>query len=178
MKTTHFLRTIWREKIMLKATLVTSFRTAVLAMLALQISTGPTNALSCVEPHPERSVQWASERGADFTVVYGDLEINTSIWSAMSNAFKAEARSSGTLSGENLATGEPISISITIAETCFGPWCSRIPEEPIKGALYFLTGDKENLVLTLSPCGGSIFWNTAKEDVEHLLSFLHPAQEG
>lgn len=106
---------------MLKTTLVNSLKTTALAMLALQISAGPTNALSCVEPSPEHSIQSASENETDFTVVYGDLEINHSIWRAVSNAFKAEAQASGELSGENLTIGEPISASITIVETCLGP---------------------------------------------------------
>ena len=162
---------------MMKATHVNSLKTVALAMLALQIFVVPTNALSCVEPSPELSVQWANEREADFTVVYGDLEVKNSMWRSMSNAFRAEARSSGTLTGENLATGEPITSSITISETCFGPWCSGLPDGLIRGALYFLTGDKGSFVLTLSPCGGSIFWNTPKEDVEHLRSILHPDQK-
>lgn len=163
---------------MMKATHVNSLKTVALAMLALQISTVPTSALSCVESSPELSVQWAIEREANFTVVYGELEVKNSMWRSMSNAFRAEARSSGTLTGENLATGEPITASITIVETCFGPWCSGIPEGSIKGALYFLTGGADNLVLTLSPCGGSIFRHTPKEDVEHLRSILHPDKEG
>lgn len=92
----------------------------------------------------------------------------------MSNSFRAEAQASGILSGENLTTGESITASITIVETCFGPWCSGIPDGPIRGALYFLTGDQGNLVLTLTPCSGSIFGNTPKGDVEYLRSLLHP----
>ena len=82
---------------MLKATLGTSLKTAALAMLALQISAGPTDALSCVEPSPELSVQWASEREADLTIVYGDLEITTSMISSMANVFREGAQALGTL---------------------------------------------------------------------------------
>ena len=123
-------------------------------------------ALSCAQPHVERSFNRWVESDQTYYIGVGSIR-PTSALPKVSNGFglnrglekKEPIKASYVFTGELLDgnRGHPVDLPITVSVTCLGPWCGGFPKAGTEGLMALRGVGLENLTLDISACPGAIF---------------------
>lgn len=128
-----------------------------IAMMPVQVA-----ALSCTPHSVEAAYLEAQADSARFVIVRGQLDFNGKKLpkAGLSNQgntpemTRIKARLTGTsLSGEGFVT--PFNKRVTLALSCFGPWCANARAGV--DVLVFVEQTAQGGVISSNPCGGYLF---------------------
>ncbi len=130
--------------------------------LTLIATAGPSFALSCVRPDPERSFARAFEAAEPYMVVHGSFAFDTTRMpmtaSGGDNPNASGASLPARFTGSGLTTDgftTPLAIPVTLDVECLGPWCGSLSEKTDQ--LAFLERRDDGYHLSVTACPGMVF---------------------
>ena len=142
------------------------------ATLALAVSAGQAQALSCVRPDPVTSFATASASHLPYLVLTGELTAPP----ATNETEQQPVALGATLTGFGLATdgfSVPFDGEVVIDVTCAGPWCGARPASgPI---MAFARIDGPVPVIEASACGGWLFTDPDQAMLDRMTDCINGA---
>jgi hypothetical protein len=139
---------------------------------------GQASALSCMRPDPVAAFERASDATGTYYVLYGALDFDTGLLpkdtgahdGAVPAPIPAFFRGNGLSStGFNLRFDQ----QVTLQPVCAGPWCGTAPAH--SPALVFVQNVGGTLLLELGPCGGQLFSEPSKADLDAMVQCINGA---
>ncbi|MBV2359679.1 hypothetical protein KUH32_07830 [Thalassococcus sp. CAU 1522] len=128
--------------------------------LALTLSGGPADALSCIRPDAARDFQQAVASEDIWIVVNGVLRVDETLlprtdWQRQQD-MPPQTDIPARLTGKSLGPGgftRDFDRAVTLRALCFGPWCGAVAD----GTEYlaFLKREGTGYVMFADPCGGN-----------------------
>ena len=139
----------------------------ILAAATLSALATDALALSCMAPSVAQSYAWADAADEAYVVLYGGFmfgtppsndtgDINAPLVVDVDASFVGHA-----LTRDGFQPINPLDLTVRL--DCAGPWCGALPDD--SGVmLAFVEQSDDGLLLTLGPCGGSLFSRVSRED--------------
>ena len=129
--------------------------------IVLSSIAGQATALSCMQPDPVKTFARVSEADETYYLLYGTLDFDGSKQpKGVVNKRRDPAPIPAAFDGfalDQSGFNTPYSTAAVLQNTCAGPWCGH--QEPNAKSLFFAMVQGDQIVITASPCGGSIFPN-------------------
>lgn len=134
---------------------------SLIVAIVLASIAGQATALSCMQPNPVNTFARISGADETYYLLYGTLDFDSSKQpQGVVNKPRDPAPIAATFDGfalDQSGFNTPYRTAAVLQNTCAGPWCGS--QEPGVKSLFFAMVQGSQIVITASPCGGSIFPN-------------------
>lgn len=134
---------------------------SLIAAIALIAIAGQAAALSCMRPDPVDTFARVSAADDTYYLLYGTLDFDASkqpkgVVKKPRDPAPIDAVFDG-FALDQSGFNTPYKTAALLQNKCAGPWCGS--QEPGVTSLFFAMVQGDQIVISASPCGGSIFTN-------------------
>jgi len=133
----------------------------------------PALALSCAPFEPKDAFRAADDAMEVYHVVHGGLEFDPAALPETGAREPSGTAVPGWVRGRMLTREgftSYVSIPVTLRVQCIGPWCGHVM--PGDDILMFIENSGEGYFLDVSPCGGMLFPEPSRADLDAMQSCL------